>query len=249
MNAKPDVITVQRAAELAGLTEQEIIDFAALGKIQIGVIAAGWRCNAMPWGKGDVSHYIAEVDALGKPTQYAIKTDDASVTVPVFEACGFWRFGGKANELSQVQHDDQLKIKALFPAKNEPRELEWEFAPWDVFSIWLEDEETINFDSLRVVRSEIEALSDKVAQQHPPHDETEIRRLQRALGALVLGLAKAESTSKWKSGDSPNVSTIVATAMEGVMAEHGSVPHGYSKTTLTNTIKTALQAIKDEIES
>lgn len=45
-------------------------------------------------------------------------------------------------------------------------------------------------------------------------EETEVKRLQKALSALVLGLAK--KGGKWASGGKPNISTIVTMAIEGV---------------------------------
>lgn len=76
-------------------------------------------------------------------------------------------------------------------------------------------------------------------------EETEVRRLQRTLGALVLGLAR--DASKWRNGNKPNVSAIVSTSLNGVSDESGNAPHGFSDTTFTNTINAALKACQSEL--
>lgn len=77
-------------------------------------------------------------------------------------------------------------------------------------------------------------------------EETEVRRLQRALGALVLGMAN--DAAKWRNGNKPNVSAFVSAALKGVQNEHGDTPDGYGKTTLGDTINAALKACQSELD-
>ncbi|MDD3576979.1 MAG: hypothetical protein PHT38_08830 [Halothiobacillus sp.] len=78
-------------------------------------------------------------------------------------------------------------------------------------------------------------------------EETEVKRLQRALGALVLGLAR--KGGQWESGGKPNISNIVTTATDGVQDASGRAPNGYGKTTLTDTISAALKACQKDMNT
>ncbi|OZB79607.1 MAG: hypothetical protein B7X29_00100 [Halothiobacillus sp. 13-55-115] len=77
-------------------------------------------------------------------------------------------------------------------------------------------------------------------------EETEKRRLERALGALVLGLANKGGS--WGSANNPNISSIVSCALAVVQNETGDTPNGYGKTTLTDTINAAIKACQRELK-
>jgi len=76
-------------------------------------------------------------------------------------------------------------------------------------------------------------------------EETENKKLKRALAAIVLGLSK---TAKYKIGDKPNISRIVELALEGVSDPNGSVKFGYGKNTIRDAINIALEFAQTEFE-
>lgn len=76
-------------------------------------------------------------------------------------------------------------------------------------------------------------------------EDTEKRRLERALGALVLGLAN--KSGSWGSANNPNISSIVSCALAVVQDKDGHTPYGYGKSTLTNTINAAVEACQREL--
>ncbi|HQT43010.1 MAG TPA: hypothetical protein PLD79_03365 [Halothiobacillus sp.] len=77
-------------------------------------------------------------------------------------------------------------------------------------------------------------------------EDTEKRRLERALGALVLGLAN--KSGSWGSPNNPNISSIVSCALDFVQNETGDTPNGYGKTTLKDTINAAVKACQRELK-
>lgn len=92
----------------------------------------------------------------------------------------------------------------------------------------------------------IQALEQMISKKQSDNDETEVRRLQRALGALALGMAK--QSDKWRNGDNPNVSAFVNAALSGAQDEHGNAPYGYGESTLSDTIGKALKACQNELD-
>jgi len=72
-------------------------------------------------------------------------------------------------------------------------------------------------------------------------DETEIKRLQRTVAALALGLA--DKYPVYRYGEKPNISKLVSLAIDHLRSEQGDqVPNGFGKSTMENTIKAALES-------
>lgn len=72
-------------------------------------------------------------------------------------------------------------------------------------------------------------------------DETEVKRLQRTVAALALGLAAKPGI--YNKADKPNVSQLAKLATEHLRdGQNDRTPHGFSETTVRNTISAALKA-------
>jgi len=72
-------------------------------------------------------------------------------------------------------------------------------------------------------------------------DETEIKRLQRTIAALALGLAAKPGT--YNKAGKPNVLQLAKVATEHLRdGQSDRTPHGFSETTVRNTITAALKA-------
>lgn len=83
-------------------------------------------------------------------------------------------------------------------------------------------------------------------EQQPANlnDDSELKRTQRAMAALVLGLA--DKHPAYKSGDKPNASQLARTATEHLRDEHHDrTPPGFSETTVRQVIAAALKACPD----
>lgn len=108
-------------------------------------------------------------------------------------------------------------------------------------------------DSLRVTREELHRFEEahgigKPAQLPKPQEaseDTKAARLERALGALALGLAK--DAPKWRNGVTPNVSKLTEAAMLGIKEnEDGKPKHGYGETTIYETISAAIKTVQKD---
>jgi len=116
----------------------------------------------------------------------------------------------------------------------------------------------IERQSLRVLHGEVDRFEQKhrigayagtmpdLSAKTKAKEDTEIRQLQRTLGALVLGLAK--SSDKYDNNGLPNVSSIVGVAEQGGQDKGGKAPHGWGNTTFTNTINAALLVCQKELD-
>ena len=96
-------------------------------------------------------------------------------------------------------------------------------------------------------REKVEVLdTDTERQEYPPatatpDDEAELKRLQRTVAALALGLA-AKPGAYNKAGK-PNVLQIAKLATEHLRdGQSDRTPHGFSETTVRSTITAALKA-------
>jgi hypothetical protein len=90
-------------------------------------------------------------------------------------------------------------------------------------------------------RQEITANSNQNATPAAAPDESEIKRLQRTVAALTLGLMKKHST--YNRNGEPNASQLAKLATEHLRdATSDRTPHGFSETTVRNTITAALNA-------
>jgi len=95
-------------------------------------------------------------------------------------------------------------------------------------------------------RDALRGMVDDLSAKTKAKEDTEIRQLQRTLGALVLGLAK--SSDKYGNNGLPNVSSIVGVAEQGGQDKGGKAPHGWGNTTFTNTINAALLVCQKELD-
>jgi hypothetical protein len=74
------------------------------------------------------------------------------------------------------------------------------------------------------------------------NDETEIKRLQRTVAALALGLMKKHGNTYNRNGE-PNASQLAKVATDHLRgATSDRTPHGFSDTTVRQTITAALKA-------
>jgi len=74
-----------------------------------------------------------------------------------------------------------------------------------------------------------------------PTDEAEIKRLQRTVAALALGLAAKPGT--YNKAGKPNVSQLAKLATEHLRdGQNDRTPHGFSESTVRQTITAALNA-------
>ncbi|MEQ5837457.1 hypothetical protein [Marinobacter sp. NFXS9] len=131
-----------------------------------------------------------------------------------------------------------------------------------MLSEYVEDGEWIRFASpvtitkgeLLVTREELqrfERAHSANQEQHPTNAESEdattaptdseLKRTQRTLAALVLGLA--EKYPGYRAGEKPNASQIARLATEHLRdADSDRTPHGFSETTVRQTIAAAIKA-------
>jgi len=80
---------------------------------------------------------------------------------------------------------------------------------------------------------------------HDASEETKVKRLERALGALALGLA--QSSTGWRNGETPNISAIASLALKAIKQnEDASRPHGYGETSIYNAISEAIKAVQKD---
>ena len=108
------------------------------------------------------------------------------------------------------------------------------------------DERNKEHEALLGERDALRAMVDDLSAKLKANENTEIIRLQRTLGALVLGLAKKPGSLS--NNGIPNVSSIVEVAEVGMQNKNGKAPHGYGNTTFTNAINAALSRCQKEIE-
>jgi len=95
-------------------------------------------------------------------------------------------------------------------------------------------------------RDALRGMVDDLSAKTKAKENTEILKLQRTLGALVLGLAK--SSDKYGNNGLPNVSSIVGVAEQGGQNKDGNAPHGWGNTTFTNAINAALLVCQKELD-
>lgn len=78
--------------------------------------------------------------------------------------------------------------------------------------------------------------------------EAELKRAQRTLAALALGLAK--NYPSYKIGEKPNASQLARLATDHLRdAQNDRTPHGFSETTARQTISAALRACPELSET
>ena len=111
----------------------------------------------------------------------------------------------------------------------------------------------LSVDSLRITRQELHRFEEahgigkpaQLGQLQDMNEETKVKRLERALGALALGLAKA--SPRWKNGEAPNISELTAAALDAMKQnEWVNPPHGYGKETISKTISEAIKAVQKD---
>jgi len=144
------------------------------------------------------------------------------------------------------------KITALgmdLTLKNPQRELFLSFqpensAPLVIKVLWdlLPDETMIG-----ITREELDnLLTDNTAASDQPESETEateLRRTQRTLAALAIGLAKKHRT--YSHGKKASVNALAETATDHLRDANGRTPHGFSDRTARDAIAAALKACPD----
>jgi hypothetical protein len=90
--------------------------------------------------------------------------------------------------------------------------------------------------------SATQAPDDSQTAAATPEDEPEIKRLQRTVAALALGLMKKHGNTYCHQGE-PNASQLAKLATEHLRdATSDRTPPGYSETTVRQTIAAALKA-------
>ena len=111
----------------------------------------------------------------------------------------------------------------------------------------------LSVDSLRITRQELHRFEEahgigkpaQLGQLQDMNEETKVKRLERALGALALGLAK--DATKYRNGDGANISAIAATALKSIRQnEDDSRPRGYGETIIYNAISEAVKAVQKD---
>jgi hypothetical protein len=84
-------------------------------------------------------------------------------------------------------------------------------------------------------------------QDAPPiaaDTESEIKRLQRAVAGLALGLMNKYPA--YRNGDKPNISKLTDLATDHLRSEHDDRPkRGFGKSTINDTLKAALESYRD----
>lgn len=148
-----------------------------------------------------------------------------------------------------------------------PRQFEirtW-FDPKLLFSIFTEGAGNLNWyiedgkeyrfpDPLRITKDDLlvtRAELVRFEQEHAPasaestapvpEQDSELKRTQRALAALVLGLA--DKYPVYRSGEKPNAKQLARLATEHLRdATSDRTPHGFSETTVRQVISAALKA-------
>ena len=111
----------------------------------------------------------------------------------------------------------------------------------------------VNRSDLRITRQELHRFEEahgigkpaQLGQLQDMNEETKVKRLERALGALALGLAK--DATKYRNGDGANISAIAATALKSIRQnEDDSRPRGYGETIIYNAISEAVKAVQKD---
>jgi len=156
-----EFVTLQRAARMTGLDEQEVLDLAAIGDISAGIIATGLACHAVPRVGGSesfVSDGRHELDGEFVRTRYhVVPKEQEAHTVDVFLACGFWEIGGHVAEMARA--DDPLAIRTLWPKEDSDLRGAKPFMPWEESVVMLEKPHTITRADLRFVTADVELVS------------------------------------------------------------------------------------------
>ena len=111
---------------------------------------------------------------------------------------------------------------------------------------------TATRDDLRITRVELERFEQahgigKPAQMPTINEDTELKRANRALGALARQFASDKGTLT--TGNKPNVSQIAEYALNAVSDSQDEAPHGYSNTTLRDAIATALNTVNKDLSN
>lgn len=74
-------------------------------------------------------------------------------------------------------------------------------------------------------------------------EDTELRRTQRTLAALAIGLA--DKHPAYRHGEKTNVKALAETATDHLRDANGRTPHGFSDRTARDAITAALKACRD----
>jgi hypothetical protein len=154
-----------------------------------------------------------------------------------------------------------------------PRQFEirtW-FDPKLLFSIFAEGSGQLNWyvedgkeyrfpDPLRITKGDLlvtrgeldrfekgHSLAPDESTDPGPEEDSELKRTQRALAALVLGLA--DKYPVYRSGEKPNAKQLARLATEHLRdATSDRTPHGFSETTVRQAISAALKACSELTE-
>jgi hypothetical protein len=118
-----------------------------------------------------------------------------------------------------------------------------EITPEDYFPC----EELPDREPLVIRRDELQRFADTLNEPEPnlsaaTNDDSEVARLQRTVAALALGLMKKHGNTYNRNGE-PNASQLAKVATDHLRdATSDRTPHGFSDTTVRQTITAALKA-------
>ncbi len=214
----PRLLTLSRAAEVSGMSEQEILDLAAVFEITAGVIVPFWHGYAIPI-KGrnlDIGVSNGKYSITGEwiTTHYHVSSENAPAhTVPVFVLSKFWELGGEVAYLAR--EDKPKEISFLYPQRWAIKGLS-EFMPWDDSMVSLVTGQSITRQDLRFVRSEIEAMvnilaaptePNKVAKAKPGRP-TDPNALNVRLDELKADAIEQAEAFKVKHGKTPRITDV-----------------------------------------
>jgi hypothetical protein len=111
-------------------------------------------------------------------------------------------------------------------------------APWVIKVLWdLLPEETM----IGIARDELDNLLTEGEPETTPGESTEateLRRTQRTITALAIGLAKKYPS--YRHGEKPNVSQLAVLAAEPFLDENAKSPTGWTSATFKKAIEAAL---------
>lgn len=110
--------------------------------------------------------------------------------------------------------------------------------------------ESIPRDALRITRIERDRFEQKHGIGKPApmpkiNEETELKRTQRALGALAIQIANEKP--RLMNGTAPNVLQIAEYAIQAVSNAEGKAPHGYGCATIRDALTVAIDTVNKDL--
>tara|TARA_R110001592_G_scaffold283291_1_gene551215 strand:+ start:137 stop:1240 length:1104 start_codon:yes stop_codon:yes gene_type:complete len=158
--------------------------------------------------------------------------------------CGVILKHPTANNWANLVERFNDKIKEVTPQDFYPRESIPEREPLVIRRDELQRfANTLNESEIPKPTDQLEALPDDSQEARSGSNNSELRRMQRTLAALAIGLADKHGT--YRHGGKPNVKALAETATDHLRDENGRAPHGFSDKTARDAITAALNACPD----